>query len=122
MHDCGFVARSALEVVDAGEARIQKILRLIRQSKFGIHDISRTEADKGTRLPRFNMPLELGLFMGAKALGSGRQRKKASLVLERRRYSYQRYCSDIAGQDIGAHRRSPSAAITLVRNWLEAIS
>jgi hypothetical protein len=38
--DCGFIARSAQEVVDGGEVRIQKILRLIRESKFGIHDIA----------------------------------------------------------------------------------
>ena len=100
VYDCGSIPRSAQEVVDAVEVRIDKILRLIRESKFGIHDISLTEADTRTGLPRFNMPLELGLFLGAKAFGRGKQRQKGTLVLERRRYLYQRYCSDIAGQDI----------------------
>ena len=59
IHDCGFTARSALEVIDAGEVRIDKIRRIIRESKFGIHDISRTQPDRATQLPRFNMPLEL---------------------------------------------------------------
>ena len=122
VHDCGFIARSAQEVVDGGEVRIQKILRLIRESKFGIHDISLTELDARTGLPRFNMPLELGIFLGAKAFGDGRQRQKVTLVLERSRYAYQRYCSDIAGQDITAHGRQQRRAIGAVRDWLSTHS
>jgi hypothetical protein len=41
IHDCGFVARSALEIEDSGQARVEKILDLIAECKFGIHDISR---------------------------------------------------------------------------------
>jgi hypothetical protein len=74
VHDCGFRARSALEVEDSGEVRVQKIVRIIAESPFGIHDISRVEADPRTNLPRFNMPLELGLFLGAKAFGDSGNR------------------------------------------------
>ncbi len=122
VHDCGFIARSAQEVVDGGEVRIQKILRLIRESKFGIHDISLTEPDARTRLPRFNMPFELGLFLGARAFGRGLQRQKVPLVFERRRYAYHRYCSDIGGQDISAHGRQHVRAIKAVRDWLSTHS
>src|ERR1700712_2600126 len=94
VHDAGYVARSAQEVRDAGEVRFDKILRLVRESKFGIHDISRTALDPTTRLPRFNMPLELGLFLGAKEFGHGQQRQKVTLVLERTKYSYLKFCSD----------------------------
>jgi hypothetical protein len=68
------------------------------------------------------MPLELGLFLGAKTFGTGRQRQKAALVLERRRYLYQRYCSHIAGQDISSHGRQQRAAVIAVRNWLSTHS
>ena len=84
VHDAGYIARSAQEVRDTGEVRIDKILRLVRESRFGIHDISRTALDRTTRLPRFNMPLELGLFLGAREFGDQRQRKKVTLVLERK--------------------------------------
>ena len=57
VHDCGFVARSALEVEDSGRARVEKILDIIKQSKYGIHDISRAGIDRNTGLARFNMPL-----------------------------------------------------------------
>ena len=62
VHDCGFTARSALEVEDSGQARVDRILEIIEQSKYGIHDISRAGPDPSTRLARFNMPLELGFF------------------------------------------------------------
>ena len=65
IYDCGFRARSALEDEDGGKNRLDKIFSIINSSKFGIHDISRTELDRDTNLPRFNMPLELGAFMAA---------------------------------------------------------
>ncbi len=78
--DCGYVARCTLEIGDASQTRIENILSIIGECKFGIHDISRTELSEGSGLPRFNMPLELGLFLGAARFGSGRQREKRCLV------------------------------------------
>jgi hypothetical protein len=119
VHDCGFVARCALEASDSGEARIDKILAIIAKCKFGIHDISRTELSKNTKLPRFNMPLELGLFLGAKTFGRRGLRAKVCLILDRQKYRYQKFCSDIAGQDIEAHDGKPQMAIKAVRDWLQ---
>lgn len=110
VHDCGFRARSTLEIDDAGQVRIENIYSLIRDCRFGIHDISRTEPDETHGLPRFNMPLELGVFLGAAKFGRGRQREKRCLILDRERYRYQKYISDIAGQDINPtteHRKPP---------------
>lgn len=121
-HDCGFVARCALEIEDASQVRFDKIAQIIRECRLGIHDISRTEPDSGSMLPRFNMPLELGLFLGAKRYGAGIQRQKLCLILDRERYRYQQYCSDIAGQDVQAHGRDPREAVGIVRNWLRNAS
>lgn len=118
VHDCGFVARCALELQDTGAVRISRLLALIGECRFGIHDISRTELDPVNGLPRFNMPLELGLFLGAKNFGVARQRSKVCLVLDTERYRYQKFCSDIAGQDPAAHGGDPAEAIIAVRNWL----
>jgi len=68
------------------------------------------------------MPLELGLFLGAREFGDQRQRKKVTLVLERKKYSYLKFCSDISGQDPEAHNGKPSEAVTIVRNWLRTHS
>jgi hypothetical protein len=80
--DCGFTPRCALEAEDGGEERIRKIKRIIRESRYGVHDISRVELDRKSRLPRFNMPLELGLFLGAQEYGLDEQKEKCSLVLD----------------------------------------
>ena len=78
VHDCGFVARCALEEGDASQVRIDKIYSIIAECRYGIHDISRTELDENFGLPRFNMPLELGIFLGAKKFGTGEQKKNVS--------------------------------------------
>ena len=118
VHDCGFVARCALEDEDTGEVRIHEIYRLMSESKYGIHDISRTSLDSKNRLPRFNMPLELGIFLGAKQFGGVKHNSKRILVLDLDSYRYQIFCSDIAGQDIRFHSNSVVDAIHSVRNWL----
>ena len=62
---CGCVPRCALEIVDSAQTRISKIQSIIAECRLGVHDISRTELNQNG-LPRFNMPFELGLFLGAK--------------------------------------------------------
>ena len=76
VYDCGFIPRCALEIQDASQTRIDKIFRIIAECKYGIHDICRTELDSATNLPRFNMPLELGIFLGQSTLEiKGKNRK-----------------------------------------------
>jgi hypothetical protein len=120
IYDCGYFARSALEVDDGSEVRIEKIGRIIASCRFGIHDISRTDPDAGTGLPRFNMPLELGMFLGAKRYGRAEQKQKNCLILDVERYRYQKFMSDIAGQDIAAHGGDINKAVRIVRDWLSS--
>ena len=40
--------------------------------------------------------------------------------MDREAYRYQKFCSDIAGQDVNAHAGDPLAVIPVVRNWLRA--
>ncbi len=117
--DCGFVPRCTLEKSDASEPRIVKIFRIIAECRYGVHDISATELDPTYNLPRFNMPLELGIFLGAKHYGGSKQKRKACLVLDSEKYRYQKFCSDIAGQDPKAHANQPNQAVQCVRDWLK---
>ena len=114
----GFRARCALETQDGAETRFAKIQQIIEQCRYGIHDISRTESDGNPPLPRFNMPLELGVFLGAKRYGDTIQRRKRALIFDREQYRYQRLISDIAGQDIVSHNGNPANAIAAVTTWL----
>ena len=122
IHDCGFIPRCALEEEDASQVRIDKIYSIIADCRYGIHDISRTELDEGSGLPRFNMPLELGVFLGAKKFGIEEQERKKCLILDTEPYRYQQFISDIAGQDIQAHHNSSREVIIRVRNWFRAAS
>ena len=122
IYACGFRARSAKELDDGGQTRIDKLLSMIDTCRFGIHDLSRTELDAVNHLPRFNMPLELGLFLGAKRFGGTAQRAKRLLILDVEPYRYQRFISDLAGMDIHAHAGNPVRALRETRDWLANVS
>ena len=46
--------------------------------------------------------------------------RKRTLVMDRTKYRYQKFLSDIAGQDIKAHHGGPENAVRIVRGWLGA--
>lgn len=115
---CGFRPRSALEASDAGDVRLDKIIRLIKESHYSIHDLSAIELDSVNKLPRFNMPFELGLVIGCKKMASGRYGNRPILVMEKYAYTSQKCLSDIAGQDLKAHQGSAIRITNIVRTWL----
>jgi len=119
---CGFNVRCALEEPDSSENRLSRIMNIISECKYSVHDISRTEIDTNTQLPRFNMPLELGIFLGAKKFGNRLHKTKNCLILDTRAYRYRQSVSDIAGLDIDYHNNSSKKAIISVRNWLASAS
>jgi hypothetical protein len=122
VYDLGFVARCALEEDDAADFRLSKIERIVEECKFGIHDLSAVALDATTNLPRFNMPLELGLFLGCKRFGPKAQSKKRCLILDADLYRYRTFISDISGQDLRSHSGEAESAIREVRDWLRAAS
>ena len=95
-----------------------KFTPIIADCCYGIHDISRIELDENSGFPRFNMPLELGIFLGAKQFGIAAQKEKKCFVLDKEPYRYQQFISDIAGQDIQAHNNEVETIVKVVRNWL----
>ena len=119
VYSCGFIPRSALEEENGLSNRLSKIENIIDECKFGIHDISRIENGKNM-LPRFNMPFELGIFFGAKRYGNKKQKSKVALILEREKYLYQQYISDLSGIDTKAHYNDYKTAIKIVRDWIKA--
>jgi hypothetical protein len=61
----GLTPRIALENLDSGRPRIEKIIALIEQSKYAVHDLSRMQAERAGEYYRLNMPFELGLGLGS---------------------------------------------------------
>ncbi len=112
--------RIALEAMDSGTVRIDKIVRLIRESPFAIHDLSRIAAAKAGELSRLNMPFELGLDLGARCFGQGGLKRKKCLVLETEPYRYKAALSDLSGSDIAYHEDNPARVVKVVRDWLRS--
>ena len=93
----GMFPRIALERADSGESRLTKIVELIRDSKYSIHDFG-------------------GRFFGADGMS-----KKKTLVLEAKPHRYKAAISDLSGSDIECHFDIPYKVIGVVRNWLKSV-
>lgn len=117
----GLKPRIALEAMDAGQARLDKIVGLIADSKFGIHDLSRIEAAKAGDLFRLNMPFELGVDFGCRLYGRGPQKTKRFLILEAEPHRYRAALSDLSGSDVESHGNDPYRIFGVVRNWLKNV-
>eukprot|EP01029_Cantina_marsupialis_P014136 TRINITY_DN3130_c0_g1_i1.p1 TRINITY_DN3130_c0_g1~~TRINITY_DN3130_c0_g1_i1.p1 ORF type:complete len:206 (-),score=26.93 TRINITY_DN3130_c0_g1_i1:212-829(-) len=113
----GYMPRLALERADSAETRIAKIVELINESKFGIHDLSRMVSVGQDEHYRMNMPFELGIDYGAKVLKGGKWGNKRILILEKEQFRYQKALSDLSGSDIKSHKGEPSTIVKVIRDW-----
>jgi hypothetical protein len=84
---------------------------LIEECDFSIHDLSRIEASGG--VPRFNMPVELGLALYRSHVTHGRHRV---FIFEARRYRAQRSTSDVNGIDPQIHNGTAKGLMGALRN------
>lgn len=117
---CGYKPTCALDEDDAGRIRFDKLKALIGEADLAVHDLSRIELSEETSTPRFNMPFELGLYLGAKHFGGRRQRQKRCLVFGRSRRDWAPSISDLAGVDPSFHGGKTDAVIRAVRDFLHA--
>ena len=114
---CGYAPRCALEDDDGSNLRFNKLCRIVSECPRSVHDLSRVQlSDEG--LPRFNMPFELGLMMGAKYLGGKKHKSKTALIMIAEPYRMPAYLSDLSGNDPSPHHGLPDVAIDKVRRYL----
>lgn len=111
--------RIATERIDSGEARISKIIELIKDSKYSIHDLSRVKSTASDEMFRLNMPYELGIDVGCREFGRGKLTGKKYLITAAEQFEYQKALSDIAGSDISVHHNDAQEAVRIVRQWIE---
>lgn len=93
------------------QGRLERIIDLIEQSNFSIHDLSRIQLSSG--IPRFNMPVELGLALYRSRVTKGRHRV---YIFESKRYRAQRSTSDVNGIDPQIHAGTPKGLMAGLRN------
>jgi hypothetical protein len=110
--------RSARETEGEPEPRFFRILGTIADSKYSIHDLSRSTGEGGDNLARFNMPLELGMAAAFRFEREGTSRSHAWVALVPEGYAYQRFISDLAGFDPARHDSSATSIIREVSAWL----
>jgi hypothetical protein len=108
--------RCVLELPDAGSGRIARILELMRHCEASVHDLSRvtTSGPAGKRVPRFNMPFELGLACALSHIAGGH----SFVVMEEVAYRSQRSLSDLSGVDAYVHRGTPTGVLAALSDWL----
>jgi hypothetical protein len=127
VRDCGFIPRSGLERTDNSTQRLAKLVSIIGECQYSIHDLSRTEITEvkdtsGIVIesnPRFNMPFECGLALGARNFSTvPRGTVRAALIMDRDKRRYEKTLSDLQGHDIAAHGGSIEKIIECVRQFL----
>jgi len=106
-----------MEDSDSGQLRADKLIELIKDSKYSIHDLSRLQANEKDQIFRLNMPFELGIDYGARRFSKKLSDKKF-LILEKGQYKYMQALSDINGFDIKAHGDTTYGVVKAVRDWL----
>ncbi len=87
--------------IPGGERRLDRVLTLIRNCRYLIHDLSRVELNVASpSTPRFNMPLELGMTIAWAKLYPKRH---TWFVWESEKYRMQHSISDLNGADPYIH-------------------
>jgi hypothetical protein len=104
----GFVPHLASEI-PGGDRRLNKIVKLIQSCRYSIHDLSRIELSTAPlAVPRFNMPLELGMTITWQILNPKRH---TWFVWESESYRLQRSASDLNGTDPYIHNGTPEGVL-----------
>ncbi len=93
------------------QGRLGRIVGLIEESDVWIHDLSRIELSSG--IPRFNMPLELGLALYRSHSTRGQHQV---FVFEKKAYRMLQSTSDINGIDPQIHNGRPKGVMVGLRN------
>jgi hypothetical protein len=114
----GLVPHLASEI-PGGSRRLDRILALIKRSRYSIHDLSRVEVSVGPpEAPRFNMPLELGMSIAWAELNPDLH---TWFVWESEPYRIQRSTSDLNGTDANIHQGTVQGVLSGLRSsfWRE---
>src|SRR5258708_3756150 len=110
----GFTPRATLGI--PFNRRLDRILSLIAESEYSIHDLSRVQADRTSpRTPRFNMPFELGLTV---ALKSTKLPNHAWVVCESVQRRLNKSLSDLDGTDPYIHGGRVPCVFRELCNWV----
>lgn len=115
---CGFIPRSALESGSVAQSRMDRIVQAIFSSRYSIHDLSRCRGEGSEQLARFNMPLELGIAMAHRFLGTRKSQRHDWLLLVPEGHVYLKFVSDLAGFDPMRYDGRIESVVSRLMAWL----
>jgi hypothetical protein len=115
--NAGFIPWMAGSTGNVSVPRYERILEGLRRCRYSIHDLTRFQGEGAENVGRFNRPLELGMAMALRSLGS-EEAVHDWLVLVPDGHIYHRFVSDLAGFDPGTHDGSPNRVALCVLAWL----
>jgi hypothetical protein len=112
----GLVPRATLEI-PGGIRRLDRIFELIQTCGYSFHDLSRVQRDRvRPKVPRFNMPFELGLAVAwSKSAG---QNDQVWFVLEAVDRRILKSLSDLNGTDVYIHGSQVRGVLRALSNAL----
>jgi hypothetical protein len=90
-------------------------MKMLTNSALSIHDISRVELSKPSKLPRFNMPFEAGV---AYTLHHQNETQHDLLLIDTDPHRYNISLSDASGLDI-QHYKDATSVISCIRNFID---
>jgi hypothetical protein len=98
----GLNPKCVLEIT-ATNVRLRRLTELIARCPFSLHDLSRVQASRigRFRIPRFNMPFELGLAAAISELADATEHQWS--ILETVRHRAWQSLSDVSGYDVAIH-------------------
>ena len=100
--------------IPGGKDRLDKIIDLIRNCRYSIHDLSRVQLDRTPpATPRFNMPFELGLAVAAAKIDSLPDNWFVFESVPRRA---SKSLSDLGATDANVHDGTPDGVIRELGN------
>lgn len=108
----GLDVKIASTDLDSKSNRLARIISLMRESKYSVHDLSKMKSVKEDEYYRMNMPFELGLDYG---IGGN---EKVFLIFENEPYKLKIALSDINGWDVRPHLDNPEKLIMEFRKWI----
>jgi len=96
--------------------RLQRLVDLISRCEFSFHDLSYVNLDGPRRVPRFNIPFELGL-----AIGLHPKLQHQIYVFEAKQHRLQHSLSDANGLDPLIHNRTATGVLRALANGLSRL-
>ncbi len=115
---CGFTPRSAIESESVTEPRMERIVGALFDSRYSIHDLSRSRGEGEEGLARFNMALELGIAIARRYMTRDSEQQHDWFLLVPPGYEYHRFLSDLSGYDPAHHDGTIETLVPQVVLWL----